>query len=254
MIHKQYDDVQWMEFELLTDVPLIHGCFMRHGGLSKGALDSLNLGKNVGDKSEHVNANFKKLGQALNLTNLVTAKSCHGSEIIEIVSLQSEIPISDGLTTSLPNLGVVVTQADCQAAIFYDPINHAMANVHCGWRGNVQNIYANTVKIMKSLHGSHACDLLVCISPSLGPEYSEFINYGTELPKDFLPFKIKECHFDLWAISEWQLKQAGVLSHHLQIARIDTYAKSDYFSHRRSTHNNLKPCGRQATVCALKSK
>lgn len=250
MIHKHQGDIQWLEFELLADVPIIHGCMMKHGGVSSGHLESLNLGKSVGDELKNVETNFKRVSQALCFTDMISAKLCHGATVSQITSKKmNEIPVSDGLTTSLENLAICVTQADCQAAIFYDPVRHAIANVHCGWRGSVQNIYAETIKSMKVMFGSKAADLLVCVSPSLGPEFSEFIHYQDELPKNFLDFRVKGNDFDFWRISEWQLLQSGVLPHHIQIACVDTYSSSDYFSYRRS-----KSCGRQATICALKPK
>ena len=69
--------------------------------------------------------------------------------------------------------------------------------------------------------------------------------------KNYKLFKLKQYHFDFWAISRWQLEQAGIPPQHIQIAEIDTYAHPDYFSHRYSTHLQLKSCGRQATVCSL---
>jgi len=244
MLFKKHNDIQWLEFELLADCPLTHGCFMRHGGCSSGLLSSLNLGRHVGDDPENVQSNFSKVKDALSLSQLVSAKICHGATVTDIASNNN--PISDGLMTRVKNLAISVSQADCQAAIFYDPINHAMANVHCGWRSSVLNIYDVTVNSMRSTYGSNPADLLVCISPSLGPEYGEFTNYRQELPESFWDFQEKPLHFDFWAISEWQLKLAGVLSHHIQVARIDTYSNDDYFSFRRSRH-----CGRQATLCVL---
>ena len=67
MIHKQFNGIHWLEFELLADCPLIHGCFMRHGGHSTGELSSLNLGHRVGDAPENVEANFKKIKEALKI-------------------------------------------------------------------------------------------------------------------------------------------------------------------------------------------
>lgn len=250
MIYKEYQGLRWLEFELLADCPrVIHGSFTRHGGCSKGALASLNFGKKVGDAIENVEANFKKMAEALSLQKLVRAKINHGVAIASVESLNiQELKAYDAITTRAANVGLVIDQADCQAAIFYDPIQHALANVHCGWRGSVQNIYAETISFMKKTYHSKSENLLVCISPSLGPESAEFINYRQELPKAFWDFQIKPYFFDFWAISRWQLKAAGILSHHIQIANIDTFSNPiDYFSHRRS-----KASGRQATVCALR--
>lgn len=252
MIQKECGDLRWLEFELLDGLPLVHGSFMRHGGVSSGALSSLNLGRSVGDAQENVTANYAKIEQALSLKEIITAKLNHGDDVTAITQGNKDcLPISDALMTSLKGCAIAVTHADCQAAIFYDPIRHVMANVHCGWRGNVQNIYAATVRSMKAAYGSNPADLLVCVSPSLGPDNAQFIHYRTELPEEFWQFRLKSEYFDFWEISRWQLEKAGVLREHIQIACEDTYSSADYFSHRRSTHENSGKCGRQATVCAL---
>ncbi|MEI8125760.1 MAG: laccase domain-containing protein, partial [Parachlamydiaceae bacterium] len=75
------------------------------------------------------------------------------------------------------------------------------------------------------------------------------VNYKEEFPESFSEFEIKPLHFDFWEISERQLKSAGVLPHHIQTARIDTYSNEDFFSFRRS-----KTTGRQATICSLRTK
>jgi polyphenol oxidase len=253
MIHRYCNGIHWQEFELLADAPIVHGCFMRHGGVSQAGLESLNLGRSVGDKPENVVENFARISNVLSLNQMISAKLCHGASVTALTAANiHHLPISDGLTTAFPNVAIAVTQADCQAAIFYDPMNHVLANVHCGWRGSVQNIYAATVASMKGDYGSNPANLMVCISPSLGPAYAEFSNYRTELPESFWQFKSKNDCFDFWEISRWQLEKAGVLPQHIEIAQIDTYASKDYFSHRRATHEGGSPCGRQATICALK--
>lgn len=249
MIRKELNGIQWLEFELLANCPEVsHAVVTRHGGHSQDHLASLNLGTNVGDNPEHIQANFQKLKNTFSLSEISSGRICHGITISDVTPSSSQNkPFCDGLATQSPNIPLMITQADCQAAIFYDPIQHVLANIHCGWRGNVQNIYQQTVFHMQKNYLSKPENILVCISPSLGPENSEFINYKTELPESFLNFQIKPLYFDFWAISESQLIQSGILPHHIQIAKIDTFANSqDYFSFRR---NNK--CGRQATICSL---
>lgn len=252
MIYKQQEGVHWLEFELLSEAPIVHGCLMRHGGVSSGQLSSLNLGRNVGDDPGNVRANYEKLAKIFSFKNVITGRLSHGANVTRLISPAiQEMPISDSLTTSLPNVAIAMTQADCQAAIFYDPIRHAMANVHCGWRSSTQNIYEATVRRLQADYGSKPADLLVCVSPSLGPDHAEFIHYKKELPVSFWQFKVKDDCFDFWAISRWQLENAGVLPHHIQIACVDTYSTPDYFSHRRSMHFGDSKEGRQATFCSL---
>lgn len=145
------------------------------------------------------------------------------------------------------DLGLMIKMADCQAAIFYDPIRHVAANVHCGWRGSVVNIYQKTVQALKAHFGSQPEDIHVGISPSLGPQVAEFIHYKEELPPPFWDFQVKPFHFDFWQISEQQLLQAGLLPHHIEMARICTKSNpQDWFSYR---FNPL--CGHNAAFIAL---
>jgi copper oxidase (laccase) domain-containing protein len=100
---------------------------------------------------------------------------------------------------------------------------------------------------MKEIYLSDPKDLLVCISPSLGPESAEFIHYKTELPESFWQFRQKDNFFDFWNISKWQLTEAGILPHHIQMAEMDTYLLGDqFFSYRRD-----KTTARQATFSML---
>lgn len=249
MLIKESNGVRWLEFELLAQFEGVkHGCFLRHGGSSEGAFASLNVGENVGDAEVHVAANRQKVAQVLGVPGLVSVKQCHGSDMTVVTSAQ-ESPQTpcDAIVTQHTGVGLMICHADCQAAIFYDPVQRALANVHCGWRGNVHNIYGRVVDRMGRLYGSRAENLIVCISPSLGPDSAEFIHYQQELPPAFWEFRSGAHHFDFWDISRWQLEAAGVLAAHIQIASIDTYAHpEDYFSYRYA-----RTCGRHATVCAL---
>jgi YfiH family protein len=240
--------VRWLEFDLLNNTKrLKHGVFLRHGGYSTGSYGSLNLG-GLGDSPESIQKNREKICGILGLEQLIFAQQCHGIHVNEVSSHSHEtLLMGDAMTTSSPNLGLMINHADCQAAIFYDPMHHAVANVHAGWRGNVQNIYAETVAFMQHRYFSNPADLLVCISPSLGPENSQFVNYRSELPEDFWDFQIKPLYFDLWEISRMQLMRCGILPEHIEIARICTKANpEDYFSHRYDPK-----AGRHGTVVAL---
>lgn len=249
MIYKERNGMKWLEFELLADTPVIHACFTRHGGVSKGPLASLNVGRSVGDTPENVATNFAKISEVLGLQTILPAKLTHGAEVAHLRSCSSisTVPFADALIIGETGIGVSISQADCQGAIIYDPVKHALANVHAGWRGSVKNIYKATVEAMRVSYGSKPEDLIVCISPSLGPESAEFVNYHTELPETFWAYQHRPYHFDFWEISKQQLREAGVRSDRIQIAEIDTKTDDDFFSFRRS-----RQTGRQATICALR--
>lgn len=250
MFQKESEGIHWLEFELLSECKeLVHGCFLRHGGISDPPYKSLNLGQQVGDSPKSVLENRKRIMQALQLQHLVPANQCHGIDIAPISRFNdTSLTACDALTTQGSGIGLMISHADCQACIIYDPIKKALANVHSGWRGSIQNIYAATIRKMQQQYGCNPKNLLAAISPSLGPHSAEFINYKKELPQSFWKFSNAPNYFDFWKISRWQLEESGILPSHIQIAETDTFTNpEDYFSYRYA-----KICGRNATVCALK--
>ena len=153
----------------------------------------------------------------------------------------------DGMLTEEKEVGLLIRHADCQAAIFYDPVQKALANVHCGWRGSIQNIYQKTIQKMEQLYGTRPSDLHVCIGPSLGPQSAEFKYYREELPRHFWQFQVRPTYFDFWAISEKQLLDAGVPKAQIEIARICTLRNTaDCFSYRR--HKNTPHHGTLVSI------
>jgi YfiH family protein len=157
---------------------------------------------------------------------------------------------SDALFTEKKELALGIYHADCQAALFFDPIRKVIANVHCGWRGNVLNILGKTVQTLTDTFESDPKQLIVCISPSLGPDRSEFIHYLKELPASFYPFMYKQNYFDLWSISQSQLLKAGVEKNNIEIAKMCTFENTQMFhSYRRD-----KSAKRNLTFIAITSR
>lgn len=248
MIRKTNQGLIWLEFELLQGIRgLVHGVFLRHGGVSAAPYASLNLSFSSGDAQEAVACNRTKIEQLMG-SPLIAMSQMHTNRIARIDALASPQGEYDALLTQTKGIGLLATHADCQAAIFYDPIHHAVANVHCGWRGQVQNIYKETLAAMKAQFGSQPEELLVCISPSLGPQAAEFKNFREELPPSFWDFQERPTYFNLWKIAKAQLTKEGVLPHHIEIAALCTRTQSeDFFSYRRENKT-----GRNGTVAVLK--
>jgi hypothetical protein len=242
--------IEWIEFDLLEPYPhVLHGVFLRHGGTSEGKFSSLNTGESVGDHPDRVKVNRESIRKAVNVPKVVYAHQNHGANVHRVTAKNvDKIPAADALFTTEKNLGLAVTHADCQAAILYDPVHEAVAVVHAGWRGNVQNIYARVAEAMQRDIGTQPQNLVVCISPSLGPDHAEYKNFKQELPEDFWSFQVKPSYFDFWAISRKQLNGCGILDKNIEISGVCTHCNpKDYFSYRRD-----KDTGRHATVVALK--
>lgn len=232
--------IEWLEFELLAEFDCLkHAVFLRRGGVSEGNFASLNISPYVGDSLPHVLENCERMERAFSqdkdLLPCVCGRGVHGKEIALVhESSPREILDVDGLMTNACGIPLMMRHADCQIAFFFDPFKKAIACVHAGWRGSVLNIYRETTQKMSHVFGSKVENLIVCIGPSLEPWVSEFRNYKKELPEPFWEFQVKENYFDFWAISEWQLRQQGIASHHVEIARIGTVENgNDFFSYRR---------------------
>jgi hypothetical protein len=101
---------------------------------------------------------------------------------------------------------------------------------------------------MQQHFGCRPNRILAGIGPSLGPCCAEFINYKTEIPREFWRYKGPDDHFDFWAISFDQLLNAGVRAKHIESSQICTRCRTDeFFSYRAE-----KTTGRFAAVIGLK--
>jgi len=225
MLKRRYkSEFEWLEYGILSEI--IHGTVLRQG---EPRLEDIEKIFDIGPIC-------------------YPCKQVHGVEIIEVSAKNiGPLPPCDALMTKEAGVPLMVRHADCQAAVFYDPVKQALAVAHCGWRGSVQNIYGAVVRRLKGVYKCRSEDLRVAISPSLGPAAAEFVNFRKELPESFWRHRVTDHHFDFWAISLKQLLELGIKDSHVEIARLCTYTNSeDYFSHRRA-----KDTGRHGTLACL---
>jgi YfiH family protein len=239
---------------LLAHLPeVVHGFFTRQGGVSTGAYHSLNVSRAVGDGQESVAENLRRMRQALGLIGLATAAQVHGGRAAVITApgqaREEDIPEVDILVTTVPGLGLLIKQADCQAVIFYDPVHRVVANVHCGWRGQVYNVLGETVRLLQARFGTRPGDLYAAVGPSLGPCCAEFTNFRQEFPPELWTYQVRPTYFDLWRLSRDQLAAAGLSPARLEVAELCTRCgTNDFYSYRRD-----RVTGRQGAVIALKA-
>lgn len=232
---RSYGDIKFLVFKAAKDLPLVYGSFLRHGGVSSPPYSSLNVGRPKVDTIENTQNNRRLLLQALGKEHCSFLNQRHGTVLHETAKVQQTlVKLGDGLYTNVPGAALLIRHADCQGAVFYDPKTHSLANIHCGWRGLVANIYKVTVKKMQKRYGSSPSDLKIFISPSLGLCHAEYDEYKKIFPKEFQKFICENAHFDLLKISENQLINLGVLKSNIHCANICTYCHpEDFFSFRR---------------------
>ncbi len=229
----------------------------RYGGQGRGNFSSNNMSFDVGDVRDVVLANRRHLKSQLNLHALLSAHQNHGTEVFCLKEqLHDDLEVNgyDALVTDQVGIGLMVQQADCQAVLLFDPRQKVIAAIHCGWRGSVQNILAETVAVMVEEYGTIPPEVHGVISPSLGPCCAEFVNYKDELPSDFLHFMVRQDYFDFWKISKNQLSVAGVNSKNIDVIGNCTSCSTDYFSYRKACQETAGITGRNSSVVYLQDR
>jgi hypothetical protein len=244
--------IKYFRYPGLSQYPqLIHGVFTRWGGVSTPPYDSLNTSYSSGDTRKNVNENLRIIKDTIGAGHLVIMNQCHGDGILALREKShdslSKLHEVDAVITDMKSTAILVKQADCQGIMVFDPKRLVLANIHCGWRGNVHNIIGRVISQMKQLFRCEGSDLLAAIGPSLGPCCSEFTTYTEIFPETFERFMVKKNYFDLWAISTWQLIQAGLKIENIELAGICTRCNTDLFYSYRAEGRT----GRFASVAVL---
>ena len=235
-----------------------HSMFSRLGGCSTGPFASLNLSFGVGDNPDLVHRNRQLVLRALGCGQLLSLGQVHGERVLAVKERPEEEEYHgyDAVITNLPGLALLIQQADCQAVLLHDPVQKAIAAIHCGWRGSVVGIIAKTVASLVSSYGTNPSHLHAVISPSLGPCCAEFIHYQKELPSWMHAFEVVDtrAHFDFWAISRKQLSEAGLPTAQVDTIGICTRCNRDYFSFRRAKLETGGICGRNGSLIGLAAR
>ncbi len=222
--------------------------FNRWGGVSSPPFHELNVSTDVGDDLQNVVRNLEIIKEFTGIKEFFSSRQTHGTDMIFIDSdARENTPFeADVLMTSIPGKGLMIKHADCQAVVLFDPSVRAVANIHCGWRGNAKEVLPKAVARLCAFYGSSPENIWAGISPSLGPCCAEFNDWAQIFPKWLHRFKVWRNNFNFWSASIYQLNRAGIPKTQIHCAQICTACSEDYFSYRRE-----KITGRMGTVVAL---
>ncbi|MGM0454496.1 MAG: peptidoglycan editing factor PgeF [Thermodesulfobacteriota bacterium] len=231
---------------------LVHGCFTRVGGYSRGGCARLNVGFNTGDDDAAVRQNRAAIAECVD-GELVFVNQVHQSDVVIIdddpdgAASPAAPQRADTMITRRSRCCLAIQVADCQAVMLYDPKHRVIANVHAGWRGSVANIIGGCIETMKRRFQTRPENIVAGIGPSLGPCCAEFVHYRTEMPESLWPYKDSRDRFNFWQISHDQLIAAGVPEKQIEWAGMCTKCNPHlFFSYRRD-----KSTGRLAAVIGL---
>lgn len=136
----------------------------RHGGVSSGPWESLNLGSSNGDDPDLVRSNHDRLANAFGVPAdaMVRMSQVHGDVVYVSDGTGTRIPVADALVTTTPGLALVVRVADCLPVVLADPGAAVAGVAHAGRQGLVCAVVPATVAAMRE-RGATA------ISAWLGP-------------------------------------------------------------------------------------
>lgn len=183
-------------------------------------------------------ADFEKQKNKLPV-NPIFNKQVHGDKIMLITERPDQPFEADALITQKKTLPLGIKVADCQGVLIFDPKTNSIAAIHSGWKSSVLNIIGKTVKKMGQVFGSNPADLVIGISPSLGPCCAQFSDPEKELPEFVHPF-IKGKNVDFWSLSLQQLKEVGVPENQIEIVKECTNCNLNrYFSHRNGDKGRM---------------
>jgi len=238
--HKIFDDLSFIN----------HAVSTRHGGVSEAPeLKSLNLGFKTDDSKENVIENYKRFCSAagFDVNSLVFAKQTHSdnvrfadkNDIGKGIFKERDYTDVDASITNIPGISLVIHTADCVPVAFADPVNKAIGNAHCGWRGTFKELSKKTLSEMHNRFGTNPKDVICAIGPCICESCYEvskdlYIEFKNKFGFDDAIIQNKDKFFlNLALINKHILTNAGVKEENISISDLCTCCeKENLYSHR----------------------
>ncbi|MGJ3507317.1 polyphenol oxidase family protein [Enemella sp. A6] len=232
--------------------PVSLGFTDRHGGVSAGAMGSLNLGRTDVDDLDHVIENYRRFGEAIAVRRFITVHQVHGPEVLTVTDELIEgwhplghlgsaagapvLPVADAIVASSRHCpsgtALLVRVADCLPVVLADPERGVVGVAHAGRVGLLGGVLPATVAAMRAAGaerisawvGPHVCGACYEV-----PEQMAEDAWGRE-PATRAETSWGTPSIDLGAGALAQLR-------HLDVAAVDidrcTRTDTDLHSHRR---------------------
>jgi len=245
---------------------IAHGAFTRLGGVSRKPFDSLNTSFSTGDKEQAVSANLELVSSALDVPrrDLVVCNLEHGDRVLVVTrdvkfqiahSDRACSPSADAMITNEPGCFLTMSSADCAMVLLLDPRKMVVGLAHAGWKGIVKRMAAKTISAMEECFGSHPEDLLVGVTPSIGPCCYRIKNpmqkalpgwgpYLEELEDGRTAIDLRQPLYD-------QLLAEGVGKENIELSRMCTSCNTSMFF---SFWAEKPKTGRMATVIGIRQE
>jgi hypothetical protein len=238
-----------------------HGFFTRHGGVSRGLYDSLNVGLGSADDPEAVRENRRRGAAALGVgpEAMATCFQIHSATVrIADGSWSSERPEGDAVVSARAGVLCGVLAADCAPVLIADGTARVVAAVHAGWRGALAGVVEAAVAAMVERGGSPR-RMVAAVGPCIaqasyevGADFmAQFTGRDDDHRRFFTPGATAEKRqFDLPGFVLSRLAAAGVASR--EWVGHDTCAEEQaFFSNRRALRRGEADYGRLLSAIRL---
>ena len=200
----------------------------RHGGVSGGAYDSLNLGLLTEDAPDKVEENRRRLCDAVGADSrqLAMNRQVHAATVNR-ADPGARRKEGDGLWTDTAGVPMLKLTADClPVALARQNGAPGLALLHAGRLGLLEGILEAGAAALG------AGSIAAAVGPGIGPccyEVSEAIagTYRARFGSD----AVRGRKLDLWTVAERVLRASGVA--HVERVDVCTACSADFFSHRR---------------------
>jgi purine-nucleoside/S-methyl-5'-thioadenosine phosphorylase / adenosine deaminase len=200
----------------------------RHGGVSEGPYQSLNLGVLTDDTPEHARENRRRLCETIgaDAEQLAMNRQVHAATVNRAVAGERSRE-GDGRGTDEAGVPMLKLTADClPVALARRNGSPALALLHAGRLGLLEGILEAGVA---ALGGE---DLAAAIGPGIGPCcYEVGDDIADAYRARFGASAVQGRNLDLWTVAERVLRDAGVES--VERTDVCTACSADFFSHRR---------------------
>ncbi|MFP5383908.1 MAG: peptidoglycan editing factor PgeF [Gammaproteobacteria bacterium] len=140
----------------------------RHGNFSEPPYDGFNLALHVGDDPAAVQANRRRLQQAIGLPRQpLWLEQVHGVVVVDAAAVDPSAPppVADAAFTRQPGVACVVMTADCLPVALAARDGSVVGVAHAGWKGLCLGVIEALVEAM-AVPGE---ELLAWLGPAIGP-------------------------------------------------------------------------------------
>ena len=234
-----------------------HGFLTREGGVSTGAVASLNGGLGSGDDPAAVAENRRRAaGAVMPGSPMVGPYQVHSATCLIVTEPWSDDarPEADALVTDRPGLLLSVLTADCAPVLLADLEAGVVGAAHAGWRGAIAGVTDATVAAMLKL-GAKVERIAAAIGPTIAQKHYEvghafvepFLIEDSDNARFFADGPSGRPHFDLEAYVAARLAAAGLRK--VEAMGLDTYGDEQrFYSFRRATHRGEPAYGRLISI------